>query len=91
MRLVVGTATGGQVKNTKDRVRVIEFHARSDNKNSVYVGTSDVSATNGRELVPGESVTFRMDLAIRDGSVTFDTFHTSVSGSGKVDFSALTE
>jgi hypothetical protein len=47
-----GTAV--QVLNVNERVVWIRFSARHANTNGVYVGISDVSATNGRELRPPE-------------------------------------
>ncbi len=58
MRVKGGTASSsGQLSVIEDttialaRVLSIEFHARSDNAGAVYFGESDVSASNGRELL----------------------------------------
>ena len=93
MKIRIGTATGGgKVVDSNDPVLVIEFHARSDNGGSVYVGMSDVAENNGRELPPGES--FTIDCSITDtgrssGSVILSKFYVVASGGNKVDYTAI--
>lgn len=95
MRFDSGTASStGQISNTTDKVLSIEFHARSDNTGAVYFGRSDVSSTNGRELLAGE-------VAILDfsdgnsnpsrsaGSVLFNTFYVAVTGNAKIDWTVI--
>ena len=93
MRIDSGTAWGsGQISNTSDPVIVMEFHARSDNTASAAVGVSDVSATNGRELIPGESVTWNFSQLGPNGgpgSVLFSQFYVSVSGGDGVDWTVV--
>ncbi len=60
-------------------MRVIEFHARAGNAGNAYVGRDDVSATNGRELVPGEAVTYDFSLPDREGTVLFSVFYVDVA------------
>jgi hypothetical protein len=87
-----GTATSsGQVTTSVERVRSIEWHARSGNTASVYVGVSDVSSTNGRELEPGEAVTWNFSLVKQDASVTFSSFYVDIAGGDKVDWSVIKE
>ncbi len=47
-----------KVNDTPRRVRVLELLARSGNAGNAYFGSStNVSATSGRELTPGDSLT----------------------------------
>jgi hypothetical protein len=91
MRLQVVTSAGGQVKNSTDRVKVVEFHARSTNGNSVYAGDKDVSVNNGRELEPGEAFQLDFSLAMSEGSVAFSELYVSTKGSDKVDVTVIKE
>jgi len=84
-----GTSSGGQITTSLDRVQVIEFHARTTNAGSMYVGRADVSTTNGRELPPGESFTINFATPERQGSVSFDSFW--LAGSDDVDWTVVLE
>lgn len=54
----VSTA-GTRVQSTKNgSVKSVVAKARSGNAGAVYVGTSDVSSSEGMELQPGEVFTF---------------------------------
>ena len=86
-----GTSTGGQISAVADRIKAIEFHARSNNVNSVVVGRSDVTSANGRELVPGEAVAFNFGLVSKEGSVSFNVFYAIVQGDDKVDWTVIKE
>ena len=87
MRFESQTKTAsGQLTTSTQRARSIEFHARSDNDQSVVVGESDVSATNGRELPPGESVSFNFD----EGSEPLNTFYAYMGkATDKLDWTAI--
>ena len=79
MRFDVGsTNSAGQITTAPDRVQVVEFHARSNNTGAVYVGRSDVSTINGRELPPGES--YRLNFA--NGTVSFSDWHVAFEYAG---------
>ena len=83
---VSSAATRVQISNTADRVKAIEAHAPSGNAGSVYFGVADVSATNGRELTPGESVTYSFGV----GSVLFSVFWVDAATSGDdVDWTVI--
>ena len=71
-----------QILDSEDRVLAIEFHARAGNAGNVYAGVLDVSATNGRELVPGEAVPYDFTLSTAEGSVPFSTFYVDAATSG---------
>lgn len=76
----------GQVSNTTDKVKSIQFHARSGNKGSVIVGISTVSATRGRELTADVATAYNFD----DGSVPFNVFYVNISTGGDlVDWEAI--
>jgi hypothetical protein len=75
---VPSAGTAVQISNTPDRVKAIEAHAPSGNTGSVYFGVSDVSATNGRELAPGEAATYSFGA----GSVLFSVFYVDAATSG---------
>lgn len=101
MRVKVGTASSsGQLSVIEDtsiasaRVLSIEFHARSDNAGAVFFGESDVSATNGRELLAGEVVILdfsdgNSNPSSPAGSVLFSTFHVAVTGKAKIDWTVI--
>ncbi len=101
MRVKAGTASSsGQLSVIEDttialaRVLSIEFHARSDNASAVYFGESDVSASNGRELLAGEVFTFdfsdgNSNPSSPAGSVLFNTFHVAVTGNAKIDWTVI--
>ena len=91
----IGTASGtGRIVAESDNavVLVIEFHARSDNASSVYVGMSDVTSNNGREIPPGESFVLNFalpDVGAHRGSVLLSKFYTVIAGGDAVDWSAI--
>lgn len=91
MDVMVGTAAGtGQIKNTRDHVLSLEFHARSTNEGSVYGGMSDVTVTNGRELAAGESVTFNFTDGDQQGSVLLSKFYAVIGTAGdQLDWTAI--
>lgn len=100
MRLTpdIGTAnTNGVIKPTADpdvHVRLIEWHARKGNTGNAYAGVSDVSTTNGRELVPGEQVTWdfsNMGANNEPGYVLFSTLYVAFSAGGdQLDWTIFT-
>ena len=87
------SATGRIVAETDNAVVLVaEFHARSNNQNSVYVGGSDVSTSNGRELPAGESFVVNLslpDVARHAGRVLLSSFYAVTTGGDRVDWSAV--
>jgi len=81
------TTTTGQIRNSTNRVKVVEFHARSSNTSSVYIGNSDVTAEKGRELAPDGTFKLNFD----EGSVPLSDFYAHVSGSDKIDWVVIYE
>jgi len=77
-----------QISNTADRVKSISVRARPGNAGNAFLGVSDVSATNGWTLQPGESKT----LDFGEGSVLFSVFYVDVATSGDdVDWGVILE
>lgn len=93
MKLKIGTVTGnGVISDTNDPVLVVEFHARSGNEASAYVGISDVSETNGRELPPGESFTLNFalpDTGRSSGSLLFSKLYANIRAGDSLDYAAI--
>ena len=82
------TSSAGRINIRLDVVKTIEFHARSENHGPVFVGDSSVSLTNGRELVPGEPVTYNFE----GKSVLFNSFYLAFSSGGdKIDITVVLE
>ena len=77
--------TSGQILDEPWRVKSIEFHARSDNPESVVVGISTVASGNGRELPPGESFVLNFD----EGSGELNAFYASIPSACKLDWAAI--
>ena len=64
-RPLKGTPGGTAVKaDSKGNARSLVFKARNDNTGACYLGGSDVSATDGTSLVPGESIQLELANAI---------------------------
>ena len=82
------TSSAGQINARLDVVKTIEFHARSENNGNAFVGGSAVSVSNGRELVPGEPVTYNFE----GKSVLFNSFYLAFSAGGdKMDITVVLE
>ena len=97
MRVDFGTVdipTAGtrvRVSTLKEKVLWIRFAMRDANTNEVYVGISDVSATNGWELSTNKR---ELELNFRElgGSVLFDKFYVDSDTNGNdVDFAVILE
>ena len=67
---------------SKGNARPVVFKARSDNTGTCYLGGSDVSATDGMSLVPGES----MHLELKDAISTSQFWADAASNNDQVDF-----
>ena len=67
-----------QISNTSDRVKSISVQGDRDNTGNVYFGVSDVSATNGWEMAPGEDKTVNFG----EGSVLFSKFYVDAATNG---------
>jgi hypothetical protein len=83
----VGTAgTEVQISNTSDRVKAIDVRGRPSNTGNVFFGVSDVTATNGWTLQPGESIS----ITFGEGSAKFADFWVDAATSGDdVDWSVV--
>lgn len=94
MRVNIGTVTAsGQISNTEDQIMVIEFHARSSNRDSAYVGMSDVTDIKGREVPPGEVFAMNFSLAYerdrRHPDIFFSAFYVELTGGDALDWAAI--
>ena len=93
MSVLMGTASGtGAISTSNAAVLVVEFHSRSDNQSSAYVGGSSLGTNNGRELAPGDSFTLNFalpDILAHAGKVLLSSLYVWVSGGDKVDWSAI--
>jgi hypothetical protein len=77
----VSTAgTEVQLSNTTNRVRWIKVKALAANSNKVYLGVSDVTATNGYELSAGNEI--ELDLISAGGTVAFSVFYLDAAANG---------
>ena len=87
MSLISGTITvtsaGTRVQAAhKANVRTVVFKARPGNTGDTYIGGSDVSATDGMTLAPGESV----ELSSPDAISTSQYFADAANNGDQVDF-----
>ena len=87
----VGTAgTAVQVSNVTNRVKQVECKALAGNSGLVYVGESDVSASNGFELSAGNTKTF--NFGEFGGSVPANVWYVdAASNNDKVAWSMILE
>ena len=67
-----------QISNTADRVKAISVQGRFANLGLVYFGVSDVSATNGWSLRPGQT----KSLSFGEGSVLYSIFYVDAANNG---------
>ena len=78
--------TTGRIADRPDSVLAIDFHARSDNTASVVVGHSASTASSGRELVPGEPVSYECE----PGSIPLRDFYVVINTGGDgVDWTVI--
>ena len=85
----VGTAgTEVQISNTANKVRWIKVKALAGNSNKVYLGVSDVTASNGYELSAGNEV--EINFGDQGGTVPFSTFYVdAATNNDKVCWSVI--
>ena len=77
------TSAGTSVQAaSKGNVRSLVFKARNDNTGTCYLGGSDVSATDGMSLVPGESI----QLELRDAISTSQFWADAANNDDQIDF-----
>ena len=77
----VSTAgTEVQISNTTNKVRWIKVKALAANSGKVYLGVSDVSATNGYALSAGNEL--EVSFAELGGTVIFSTFYVDAATNG---------
>ena len=78
---VTAAGTSVQAAN-KGNARSMVFKARNDNTGICYLGGSDVSATDGMSLAPGESIQLEMASAISTSQFWVD----AANNDDQIDF-----
>ena len=77
----VSTAgTEQRLSNTPNRVLWLKAKALAANSGIVYLGVSDVSATNGYELSAGNEI--EVSFADAGGTITFSTLYVDSASDG---------
>ena len=85
---VATTGTEVQISNTANKVRWIKVKALAGNSNKVYLGVSDVTASNGYELSAGNEV--EINFGDQGGTVPFSTFYVdAATNNDKVCWSVI--
>jgi hypothetical protein len=85
---VAAAGTAVQVNNVPFKVFAVAFQAPDVNAGKIYIGKSDVSATNGWYLAPGDT----LELEFGDGSVKMDQYYVDAANNGDdVNWYALFE
>ena len=74
---VATAGTEVQISNTTNRVRGIKVKALAGNSNKVYLGVSDVTASNGYELSAGNEL--EINFGVQGGTVQFSTFYVDAA------------
>lgn len=78
---VTTAGTSVQTAN-KGNARSLVFKARNDNTGTCYLGSDDVSATDGMSLVPGESIQLELKNAISTSQFWAD----AANNNDQIDF-----
>ena len=85
---VASAGTRVQLSNTTNRVRWIQVKALAGNSGLVYLGVSDVSASNGYELAATN--TMEINFAEAGGTIAFSSLYVdSASNNDKVCWSVI--
>jgi len=85
---VTTAGTEVQISNTTNRVRWIKAKALAANSGIVYIGGSDVSATNGYELSAGNTI--EINFADSGGTIEFSTIYVDAATNGdKVSWAVI--
>ena len=78
---VTTAGTEVQLSNTTNRVTWVKVKALAANSGIVYIGGSDVSATNGYELSAGNELIVPI-AEMTGGSESFDTLYVDAATNG---------
>ena len=85
---VASAGTRVQLSNTTNRVRWIQVKALAGNSGLVYLGVSDVSASNGYELAATNTI--EINFADSGGTIAFSSLYVdSASNNDKVCWSVI--
>ena len=74
---VATAGTEVQISNTANKVRWIKVKALAGNSNKVYLGVSDVTASNVYELSAGNEV--EINFGDQGGTVPFSVFYVDAA------------
>jgi hypothetical protein len=69
-----------QISNTNNRVRWLKLKALAANSGLVYIGVSDITATNGYELSAGNEIEF--NFADAGGTILWSTVYVDSASDG---------
>jgi len=85
---VASAGTRVQISNTTNRVRWIQVKALAGNSGLVYLGVSDVSASNGYELAATNTI--EINFADSGGTIAFSSLYVdAASNNDKVCWSVI--
>jgi len=77
----VSTAgTEQQISNTNNRVRWLKAKALAANSGIVYIGVSDITATNGYELSAGNEI--ELNFADTGGTILWSAVYVDAATNG---------
>lgn len=83
--------TGGGL-NLRDKILWVRFRGRPLNTGTVYVGISDVAATNGWSLENGDDAGLTLDFRAYGGSVEAQDFWVdAATNADKVEVAVILE
>jgi hypothetical protein len=87
----VALHTGGGL-NAVDRILWVRFKGRPNNTGTVYVGISDVTATNGYSLENNDDVGLTLDFRAYGGSIlASDVSMDAVNNNDKIECALILE
>jgi hypothetical protein len=69
-----------QISNTNNRVRWLKAKALAANSGIVYIGVSDITATNGYELSAGNEI--ELNFADAGGTILWSTVYVDAATNG---------
>ena len=85
---VSSAGTRVQLSNTTNRVRWIKVKALAGNSGMIYLGVSDVTASNGYELSASNEI--EISFTDQGGTVPFSTFYVdAATNNDKVCWSVI--
>ena len=77
---IATAGTEQQISNTNNRVRWLKAKALAANSGIVYIGVSDITATNGYELSAGNEI--ELNFADAGGTILWSTVYVDAATNG---------